>query len=66
MSIPTIRKSGFCLATTMPCWVTSLGRRGVASETLFWVCTWAMSGLVPGSKVSVIVEEPSEPELELK
>ncbi len=61
-----IKKSGFCLATTMPCCVTSVGRRGVASVTLFCVCTCAMSGLVPGSKVSVICAAPLALDVELK
>ena len=54
------------LDTTTPCWTTSEGRRGVASATLFWVCTWAMSGLVPGSNVSVIEAPPLELDVELK
>ncbi len=61
-----IRKSGLDLATTTPCWVTSVGRRGVASATLFCTCTWAMSGSVPVSKVSVMVDEPLELDDELK
>ena len=33
---------------------------GVASASLFWTWTWAISGLVPVSKVSVMVTVPAE------
>jgi len=65
-SASTIRKPGFALATTTPCCTTSAGRRGVASATLFCVCTCAMSGSVPVSNVSVTDEEPFELDVELK
>ena len=65
-SATTIRKPALALATTTPCWVTSLGRRGVASATLFCTCTWAMSGSVPGAKVRVMLEPPAEFDEELK
>ena len=66
LSIMNIRKSGLDLTTVTPCCTTSLGRRGVASDTLFCVCTWAMSPFVPGSNVSVTDEPPFALELELK
>ncbi len=62
----TSRKPVLALATTTPCLVTSDGRRGVASETLFCTCTWAMSGLVPFSNVSVMLTRPLELDEELK
>ncbi len=62
----TIRKPELALATTMPCCVTSVGRRGVASATLFCTCTCAMSGSVPGRKVSVIDAPPLALDEELK
>ena len=62
----TIRKPALALATTTPWAVTSLGRRGVASDTLFCTCTWAISASVPVWKVSVIEAWPDELELELK
>ena len=52
------RPSGRCrcdLVTRTPCCCTSCGSSGMASCSLFCTCTCAMSGLVPGSKVSVIV-----------
>jgi hypothetical protein len=54
------------LATTTPCWFTSVGNRGVASDTLFCTCTWAMSGSVPGLKVSVMLAPPLALDEELK
>ncbi len=65
-SATTIRKPALALATTTPCWVTSEGSRGVASETLFCTCTWAISGSVPVSKVRVICARPLDDEEELK
>ncbi|KAG1063180.1 hypothetical protein G6F40_017914 [Rhizopus arrhizus] len=65
-SATPIRKPALALATTTPCWVTSEGRRGVASDTLFCTCTWAMSGLVPLSKVRVMVAWPLDELLEEK
>jgi hypothetical protein len=62
----TIRKPASALATTTPCWVTSDGSRGVASATLFCTCTWAMSGSVPLSKVSVMLARPLALDDELK
>lgn len=61
-----IRKPALALATTTPCLVTSEGRRGVASATLFCTCTWAMSASVPLSKVRVMVTRPDEEDDELK
>ena len=62
----TIRKPALALATTTPCWVTSVGSRGVASATLFCTWTWAMSASVPVSKVRVMLTRPLELEEELK
>ncbi len=61
-----IRKPELALATTTPCCTTSEGSRGVASATLFCTCTWAMSGSVPGRKVSVIELPPLALDEELK
>ena len=61
-----IRKSGLDLVTVTPCATTSDGRRGVASATLFCVCTWAMSASEPGSKVRVTDAPPFALEDELK
>jgi len=61
-----IKKSGLFLATTTPCWVTAVGKRGWASDTLFCTCTCAISGLVPVSKVSVMVAVPLALDEELK
>ena len=47
------------------CW-TSLGSRDSACWTLFCTCTWAVSGSVPCSKVTVMLTEPSELLVELK
>ena len=62
----TMRKPELALATTTPWVVTSLGRRGVARETLFCTCTWAMSESVPVSKVRVMLALPLALEDELK
>src|SRR5438477_924229 len=58
------RNPALTFAMRMPCWLTSVGRRGWASVTRFWVCTAAMSGLVPFWKVSVMFAEPSEADCE--
>ena len=44
----------------MPCCCTMPGSSEVASCSLFCTCTWAMSGSVPVSKVSVTDTEPLE------
>ena len=46
------------LSTRTPCCVTAAGRRGVARLRRFCTSTCARSGLVPGSKLSVICPEP--------
>ncbi len=46
------------LSTRTPCCVTAEGRRGVARDRRFCTSTWARSGLVPGSKLSVIWPVP--------
>ena len=46
------------LVTRMPDCCTCGGSSGVASCSLFCTCTCAMSGSVPGSKVSVVVDWP--------
>ncbi len=56
----TIRKFRTDLVTRMPCCWTSCGSSGVASCSLFCTCTWAMSGLTPWLKVTVISMLPSE------
>ncbi|MCY1497196.1 hypothetical protein D9M68_311540 [compost metagenome] len=56
----TSRKFFTDLVTRMPCCCTSCGSSGVASCSLFCTCTCAVSGLVPCSKVAVMVIEPSE------
>jgi hypothetical protein len=60
------RNPALTFAMRMPCWLTSVGRRGWASVTRFWVCTAAMSALVPLRNVSVMVAEPSEADCEVK
>ena len=54
----TMRKELVDLVTRMPDCVTCAGKSGTASCSLF--CTWtcAMSGLVPGAKVRVVVDWP--------
>ncbi len=59
-SATTSRKFFTALVTRMPCCCTSWGNSGVASCSLFCTCTWAMSGSVPCSKVTVISMLPSE------
>ena len=56
----TLRKFAPRLATEMPCRCTSCGSRGVASWSLFWTCTCAMSGLASALKVRVISACPEE------
>ncbi len=58
--------SGLAFATTTPSCVTAAGSRGEASVTLFCTCTWAMSGLVPVAKLSVMLDWPLALEFELK
>ena len=38
----------------------------MAWASLFWTWTWAMSGLVPGCSVTVMLIEPSDPLVEEK
>ena len=54
------------LVTLTPCCCTVWGSMGVASCRLFCTCTWAVSGSVPCSKVTVMLTEPSELLVELK
>ena len=61
-----ISVSGLALATTMSCERTAGGRRGSARATWFCVCIAAMSGSVPGLKVSVIATRPLDEVVELK
>ncbi len=56
----TIRKFLVALVTRMPCCCTSCGSSGWATASLFCTCTWAVSGLVPWRKVSVMATLPSE------
>jgi hypothetical protein len=48
------------LRTVMPCCWTCCGRRGTACCTRFCTCTWAVSGSVPGSKLTVMLDWPFE------
>ncbi len=48
-----IRKLLIDLSTRTPSDCTMLGKRGVARASRFCTSTWARSGLVPGSKVTV-------------
>ena len=57
-SAMNIMKFRVAFATTTPCCCTVCGRLGVASWTLFWTCTCATSGLVPGLKYSVMIAVP--------
>ncbi len=52
------RKLRFALSTRTPCCVTAAGRRGVARASRFCTSTCASSGLVPGSKLSVMLPVP--------
>ncbi len=56
--------SGELLFTVTPMLRTSAGRRGCAMATRFCTCTWAMSRLVPMSKVTLMVKRPSAVELD--
>ncbi|MNO61028.1 hypothetical protein D3C76_516630 [compost metagenome] len=56
----TSRKFFTALVTRMPCCWTSCGSKGVANCSLFCTWTWAMSGSVPCSKVTVRLMRPSE------
>ena len=48
------------LRTVMPCCCTCCGSRDSACCTRFCTCTWAVSGLVPGAKLTVICDWPLE------
>ena len=61
----TIRKLRADLATVTPWFCTACGSSGKACWTLFWVCTWAMSGSVSASKVRVMPTLPKESVFEL-
>jgi hypothetical protein len=50
----------FDFETTTPRRWTSWGSCGIASCSLFWTWTCAMSGSVPGSKVSSMATAPAE------
>ena len=54
------RKFETDFATRTPWRWTSWGSCGIASWSLFWTCTCAMSGFVPASKVSVTCALPVE------
>lgn len=56
----TMRKFFTALVTRIPWRCTSCGSSGMASCSLFCTWTWAMSGSVPCSKVTVMVMLPSE------
>ena len=53
------------LLTVTPWRCTCSGRKGVASDSLFWTCTCAMSGSVPGRNASVRDADPLELDVEL-
>ena len=53
-----MRKFEELLATAMPWRWTSRGKSGVARASLFWTCTWAMSGSVEESNVRVMTAWP--------
>src|SRR5215831_14225826 len=55
----TIIRSGEDLFTVTPMLRTSAGRRGWAIWTRFCTCTWAMSRLVPSSKLTEMEKRPS-------
>jgi hypothetical protein len=48
------------LVTCTPLACTSWGSSDMASCSLFWTWTWAMSGLVPALKVRVMVAWPED------
>ena len=53
-----IRNELLDLVTRMPSCCTWAGSSGTASCSLFCTWTWAMSGLVPGANVRVMVACP--------
>src|SRR5262245_43676843 len=57
-------RSGEAFCTVTPTWRTSCGSRGCAMATRFCTCTWAMSRLVPRSKVTAMVKRPSAVEFD--
>ena len=57
-SMVNSRKLERAFSTRTPCCVTAAGRRGAARERRFCTSTWARSGLVPGSKLTVMVPVP--------
>ena len=60
----TIRKLMVDFTTFTPWRCTTSGSWGVAACSLFCTCTWAMSGLVPALKVSVMLTLPAESEVD--
>src|SRR5579875_1946318 len=54
------------LRTVTPRLCTSAGRRGSAAATAFWVCSAAVSRVVPVVKYSVLLAEPVELDDEVK
>ena len=54
------QKSGAPLVTRTPCCCTCCGSREIACWTLFWTWTWAMSGSIPLSKMTLMMTEPRE------
>src|SRR5271155_2716394 len=60
----TIIRSGDALVTVTPILRTSAGSRGCAMATRFCTCTWAISRLVPSSKLTWMLNRPSAVELE--
>src|SRR5699024_11380033 len=56
----TIRKESEDLVTLTPSCCTCWGSSGMARSSLFCTCTWAISGSVPGAKVSTVDAEPEE------
>src|SRR3984885_3980258 len=55
----TIIRSGEAFCPCTPILRTSAGSRGCAMATRFCTCTWAMSRLVPSSKLTWIEKRPS-------
>src|SRR5271163_4193143 len=60
----TIIRSGDAFVTVTPILRTSAGSRGCAMATRFCTCTWAISRLVPSSKLTWMENRPSAVELE--
>ena len=56
----TIMKAWERFSTVTPCLLTTSGSLACAWLTRFCTFTWAMSGSVPGSKVTVRVMLPVE------